>query len=202
MKNLSKILLLVATIIFLSSSLGVCSVNQVDGVDAKKKILFMTLVRNKSNLAILDESQSKKYGILVAPMKEKLQKENFVVIDDPAYFERLKKSGMDIQSIEKSDLLDLFKDGNFDYIYMLEQEPWENRGGVGKIGFKNAAHFKLLSVCEGRYLYNGKLYAHTTWGSAFATHRKIAEQLNVIIDEKLLGKTSDVKLSDAEDQNP
>jgi hypothetical protein len=134
-------------------------------------------------------------------MKEKLQKENFVVIDDPAYYDRLKKSGMDIQSIEKSDILDLFKDGNFDYIYLLEQEPWEKRGS-GKLGFQNAAHFKLLSVGEGKYLYNGKLYSHTTWGSAFATHRKIAEQLNAIIDEKLLGKTPEVKPSNAEGQNP
>lgn len=201
MKNLSKTVLLIATIIFLSSSLGICSSNQVDNVDSKKKILFMNLVRNKSALTILEEDQSKKHGILVAPMKEKLEKENFVVIDDPAFFDRMKKSGMsDIQSIEKSDILDLFKDSNFDYIYMLEQEPWENRKNTGKLGFQSEAHFKLLSVSEGKYLYNGKLYAHTTWGSAFATHRKIAEQVNTIIDEKLLGKTLDVKPSTAEIQ--
>lgn len=186
----SKVVILIGTIIFLLSSIAICSSNNVDNVDSKKKILFMNLVRNKSTLAILDESQSKKHGILVAPMKEKLQKENFVVIDDPAYFDRMKKSGMsDIQSIEKNDILDLFKDGKFDYIYMVEQEPWENRKGTGQVGFQNEAHFKLLSVNEGKYLYNGKIYAHTTWGSAFATHRKIAEQINVIIDEKLLGKT-------------
>lgn len=192
-------MVLITTFIFLSSSWGVCFANQADGADAKKKILFMTLVRNKSNVIILDESQSKKYGILVAPMKEKLQKANFVVIDDPIYYDRLKNSGMDIQSIEKSDILELFKDGNFDYIYLLEQDPWGNRGG--KLGFQSAAHLKLISVAEGKYLHNGKLYAHTTWGSAFATHRKIAEQINAIIDEKLLGKAPEVMPANDDDQN-
>ncbi|HAK74359.1 MAG TPA: hypothetical protein DCP36_13815 [Sporomusaceae bacterium] len=191
--NKFRIVLLLSIIVFLVSSISVCWANNVDNGDTKKKILFMNLVRNKSTLTILDESQSKKYGILVAPLKEKLQKENFIVIDDLAYFERMKKAGMsDIQSIEKSDILDLFKDANFDYIYMLEQEPWENRSG-GKLGFQNEAHLKLLSINDGKYLYNGKLYSHTTWGSAFATHRKIAEQINAIIDEKLLGKIPEVK---------
>lgn len=199
MKSLSRILLLVTAFIFLSSSLGICAEDQADGAAAKKKILFMTLVRNKSNVTMLDSSQSKKYGILVAPMKEKLQRESFVVIDDPIYYDRLKQSGMDIQSIEKNDILELFKDGNFDYIYLLEQDPWGNRNG--KLGFQSAAHLKLISVGEGKYLHNGRLYAHTTWGSAFATHRKIAEQINVIIDEKLLSKAPAVKAANAEGQN-
>lgn len=195
----SKVILLIGTIIFLLSSIAICYSNSVDTVDSKKKILFINVVRNKSTLTILDESQPKKHGILVAPIKEKLQKENFVVIDDPVYFDRMKKSGMsDIQSIEKSDILDLFKDGKFDYIYMVEQEPWENRRGTGKVGFQNEAHFKLLNVNEGKYLYNGKIYSHTTWGSAFATHRKIAEQINAIIDEKLLGITPIPQPSTAE----
>lgn len=190
MKKLSKILLLLVIIVLSSSSLGFCSSVQ-DNTEAKQqKVLFLTLVRNKSALTILDETQPKKHEILVAPIKEKLIKQNFLVIDDPSTFNCMKDAGFtDIQSMEKGDILDLFKNGNFDYIYLLELEPSENRKTSSKIGFQSGAHFKLLKVSESKYLFNGKIYKHTTWGSKFATTRKIAEEISAIVDEKLLGKT-------------
>ena len=72
---------------------------------------------------------------------------------------------------------------------MLEQEPWGDSG----MGYQSTARFKLLSVGDGKYLYNGEIYGRTTWGSIFATHSKIAKQVNAIIDERLLGKTPEVE---------
>jgi hypothetical protein len=169
----------------------------------KKKLLYICVFKkDEFQSKVVDETQPKKHGILIAPFKERLSKENYLVIDDSTYFERMKKAGFpDIASIEKGDIIDIFKDGQFDYIMLLELAPYDTlsetpyRNSFGtydtaKIGKKESAHFKLIKVAESRYLYNGKINKNTIWGSEFAVTRKIAEEVDLIVDEKVLGKPS------------
>jgi len=146
--------------------------------NSTEKTVLMVIYNKNSNS---NEKNTKK--IIINPVKEKLTLNKFHVIDDALYYERLYNTGSDVAAIERNDILDLYKDIPTDYIFLIELRP-SNFGSE----ISTSAHVKLLDVKEQKYLYNSSIYKSTVWGSALATIRKIAEELGLIIDAKLISK--------------
>lgn len=183
MSNCLKIISMALLLIFISltPSVQAAEVPSEKTVEnsTEKTVLMVLYDKNKNS----NSAEKNNRKIIVNPIKEKLTPNKFNVIDDALYYERLQKTGSDVAGIERNDILDLYKDIPSDYILLIELRP-SNFGSE----ISTSAHVKLLDVKEQKYLYNSSIYKSTVWGSVYATIRKIAEELGLIIDAKLISK--------------
>lgn len=131
--------------------------------------------------------------IIMNATKGELAKYHFTVMESAPYSERLAQAGTDVASVERADLLNLYKDVACDYILLVEL--LNTRGGnfandtlLGfvNLGYQGTAHVKLVDVKNNRYLYNATIAESTTWGSPKAPIRKIGGKIQAIIDQKLV----------------
>ncbi|GEM_PF-2425069 len=102
--------------------------------------------------------------IIVDATQGELAKHHFTVLESAPYSERLAQAGTDVASIERADLLNLYKDVACDYILLVEL--LNTRGGnfandtlLGfvNLGYQGTAHVKLVDVKNNRYLYNATI---------------------------------------------
>ena len=135
--------------------------------------------------------------IIMNATKSELAKYHFTVMESAPYSERLAQAGTDVASVERADLLDLYKDVACDYILLVEL--LNTRGGnfandslLGyfSLGYQGTAHVKLVDIKNNRYLYNATIAESTTWGSPKAPIRKIGEKIRAVIDQKLAPSSS------------
>ncbi len=181
MSNCLKIISMALLLIFISltPSVQAAEVPSEKAIENPTEKTVLMVVYNKNPNS--NEKNTRK--IIINPVKEKLITNKYNVIDDALYYERLYNTGSDVAAIERNDILDLYKDVSTDYILLIELRP-SNFGSE----INTSAHVKLLDVKEQKYLYNSSIYKTTVWGSALATIRKIAEELGLIIDAKLIAK--------------
>lgn len=131
--------------------------------------------------------------IIMNTTKDELTKNHFIVVESLPYSERLGQAGTDVASVERADLLDLYKDVACDYILLVELLNTQGGNfandsllGYFSLGYRGTAHVKLMDVKNNRYLYNATIAESTTWGSSKAPIRKIGEKIRTIITNRLV----------------
>lgn len=91
------------------------------------------------------------------------------------YKKRLEDNGTpDAGSMERSDLISIFKDVNPDFIVIYEFLPYGN--GVGSSlpsGSTATVHLKIIDVSQNTYAFNKKFYYRSTWASIDGRYAKI-----------------------------
>ena len=163
---MKKLITLVFTMIIALSS--VCYANE-----AKEQVSIVYF--NDSNLNKNDVNK-----IIYKPVLDMLSS-RFNVIEDSVHKDKLVAQGLsDIASIDKSDLLNTFKDDQqTSYIVLIQIDPC--------LGPKNmAGNLKIVDLKQQNYLFNGRILRDTTWGSPYAVLKKIAKENESIIQEKLI----------------
>lgn len=129
---------------------------------------------NDSNLNKNDVNK-----IIYKPVIDMLSSK-FNVMEDSTHKDKLVSQGLsDIASIDKNDLLNIFKDDtSTNYIVLIQIDPC--------LGPKNmAGNLKIVDLKQQSYLFNGRILRDTTWGSPYAVLKKIAKENERIIQEKM-----------------
>lgn len=111
----------------------------------------------------------------------------FNVLEDSNYNynSRLMTKGLnDIAFIEKNDLLEVFKTDGLDYIVLIQINPCKYES----FNINIEANMKIVNVKQGSYIYNGRIFQNTTWGSRYAVLKKISKESAEIIQTKLVNQ--------------
>ncbi|MDF2572964.1 MAG: hypothetical protein K0R55_4568 [Sporomusa sp.] len=197
---MKRIITLALSFLLAFSSTGYVKANEIAynaSLNTSPSVLLVLYDRNKAVWPTKEiwptNAPKNNRKIIMDATKGELSKHHFTVIEDTQYYERLYQLGTDVPSIERADLLDLYKDVPCDYILLVEllnsqggNFANDNFLGYFSLGYISTAHVKLLDVKNNRYLYNSSIYESTTWGSAKAPIRKIGERIQALIDNKLI----------------
>lgn len=90
---------------------------------------------------------------------------------------------VDVSSIEKDDLLKLFKKDNYPILILIEILPVQETGGIIPDDYVTV-HLKILNTESETYLYNGKLWSIKSIASRAV--REINIQLDKVLQDTLM----------------
>ncbi|WP_371363676.1 hypothetical protein SRRS_45520 [Sporomusa rhizae] len=111
-----------------------------------------------------------------------LEKNNCTIVTDEKYFDKLKNNGYsDFSSVERADILEMYKDDGFKYLIFIEMEPIRSSG----IGYESSAHVKIIDMQTSKYLFNGKVPGMTKWGGAGTVANNIGKEIRKILEERV-----------------
>lgn len=166
MKILKKIIILFLMLTF--AFLSVCYANKT-----KEDVSIIYL-----DDARLNKNEVKK--IIYDPVIDALSKRYNATEDNRRKNIMISQGMGDIASIDKSDLLNIFKDDQkTSYIVLIQIDSRVSAKDVTE-------NLKIVDLKQQCYLFNGRITRHTTWGSPFAILKKIAKENENIIQNKLI----------------
>ncbi len=127
---------------------------------------FSSSKENQPNVALLYINNAKttyddEINKTIMDNFDSLLKKNYNIIPGTRYIELLNKSGIvDIATAERSDIIDVFKGENVDYVLFCELQPFirKERQTFFTYGIDMTAiiPLKIIDLSKNKYLYNGK----------------------------------------------
>jgi hypothetical protein len=116
----------------------------------------------------------------VAPV---LAENNCEMITDIKYLDKLQSKGYaDSTSVEKADLLEIYKDDGFRYLIFIEVDPVRRAAGIG---YESSAHVKIMDMEKSSYIFSGKVNGMTKWGGAGTASFNVGKEIRKILEEKV-----------------
>jgi hypothetical protein len=118
-------------------------------------------------------------GKNIAPM---LAQNNCEMITDVKYLNKIQDKGYgDATSVERSDMLDIYKDDGFKYLIFIDMDPIRSSG----FGYESSAHVKIIDMENSKYIFSGKVNGMTKWGGAGTAAFNVGKEIRKILEEKV-----------------
>lgn len=101
--------------------------------------------------------------------------QNYNLLIGDEYIKRLEESGFsDIDSMERADLLNFFKEDKPDFIVVYDFLPFQHGGGfIIQLSSKSSIHLKIIDVNKAVYTANKKFFYDSAWASFNGHYSKI-----------------------------
>jgi len=112
-----------------------------------------------------------------------LDKNNCEIVTDVNVLNKIQNRGYgDPTSVEKSDMLDIYKDDGFNYLIFIDMDPIRSSNGFG---YETSAHVKIIDMGNAKYIFSGKLNGMTKWGGAGTAAFNLGKEIRKILEEKV-----------------
>lgn len=154
---MKKMLLCLLTLLLIANTCFAAEIIQAaeDQNSGNKKVNVALLYVNTAKTTYDDELNKKMTSNFNSLLK------NYNVIPGERYIELLNKSGIsDITTAERSDIVQVFKGENIDYVLFAELQPFVRKERISffsyGIDMTAIVPIKIIDLKNNKYLYNGK----------------------------------------------
>lgn len=192
---MKKILLCLFSLLLIANICFAAEAPTTDGQKVEtKKVSVALLYVNNAKSTYDDEINKKMMGNFDSLLK------NYTVIPGERYIELLNKTGIaDITTAERTDIVEVFKGENIDYVLFAEIQPFVRKERIAffsyGIDMTAIVPIKIIELKNNKYLYNGKFTEFasdsTMLGSignksvSLTALDKVIEKMNAVIKVRL-----------------